>query len=65
MVFPEGSVAAGGMSAVLSAMDTVVSLMTKVWDLMTSNPLLTLFLAASLIYVGVGVFRAIKRAAQS
>lgn len=53
-----------GMPAVLSAFDTVTSLMTKVWDLMTSNPLLTLFLAAGLVAVGVRVFRQIKRAAK-
>lgn len=54
----------GGMPAVLSAFDTVTSLMTKVWDLMTSNPLLTLFLAAGLVAIGVRVFRQIKRAAK-
>ena len=31
---------------------------------MTSNPLLSLFLAASLLGVGVGVFRKIKRASR-
>lgn len=45
-------------------MDTVTSLMGEVWTLMTSNPLLTLFLAVSLISVGVSVFRRIKRAAR-
>lgn len=52
------------MSAVLGAFDTVVSLMNKVWELMTSNPLLTLFLAAGLLTIGVRVFRQIKRAAK-
>lgn len=52
------------MDAVLSSVDTLVSLMTKVWTLMTSNPLLTLFLAVSLIAVGVSVFRMIKGAAR-
>lgn len=33
-------------------------------ELMTSNPLLSLFLAASLLGVGVGVFRKIKRASR-
>ncbi len=56
---------ATGMDAILGAMDTVTSLMGKVWTLMTSNPYLTLFVAAALIPVGVGVFRSIKRAARS
>lgn len=59
-----GSAGSGGMSAVLGAFDTVVSLMNKVWELMTSNPLLTLFLAAGLLTIGVRVFRQIKRAAK-
>jgi len=57
--------AATGMAAVLGAMDTVTSLMGEVWTLMTSNPYLTLFVAAALIPIGVGIFRSIKRAARS
>lgn len=52
------------MDAVLGSVDTLTALMGHVWTLMTSNPLLTLFLAVSLISVGVGVFRMIKRAAR-
>ena len=54
----------GGMPAIMTAFDTVVTLLTKVWTLMTSNPLLTLFLAAGLVGIGVRVFRQIKRAAK-
>ena len=57
-------VAKTGMDAVIAAMDTVTQLMWSVWELMTSNPLLSLFLAASLLGVGVGVFRRIKRASR-
>ena len=57
-------VTSGGMSAVMSALDTVIQLMGKCWDLMTSNPLLTLFVAAGLISVGVGAFVAIRNAAR-
>lgn len=53
-----------GMSSILSSIDTVVSLMGKVWDVMTSNPLLTLFLAVSLLMVGIKVFKRIKAAAK-
>lgn len=52
-----------GFEAVVSSMDTLGTLMGKVWTLMTSNALLTLFLAVSLLSVGVSVFRMIKRAA--
>ena len=57
-------VVASGMSAVMSSFSVVTELMVEVWELMTSNPLLTLFLAASLLSVGVGAFRKIKRAAR-
>ena len=42
-------VTSGGMSAVMSALDTVIQLMGKCWDLMTSNPLLALCVAAGLL----------------
>lgn len=60
----DGGGSGGGMSAVLGAFDTVTSLMNSVWTLMTSNPLLTLFLAAGLLTIGVRAFRQIKRAAK-
>ena len=53
-----------GMAAILASMTTITDLVTSVWELMTSNPLLSLFLAASLLGVGVGVFRRIKRASR-
>lgn len=52
------------MSAVMAAMDTVVQLMGKCWDLMTSNPLLTLFVAASLLPVGIGIFVSLRNASR-
>lgn len=52
------------MPAVISAMSTVTQLMGNVWELMTSNPLLTLFVAAGLIPVGVSAFVAIRNAAK-
>ena len=48
----------------MTAMDTITQLMGKVWTLMTSNPLLTVFVAAALIPVGVGAFTAIRNAAR-
>jgi len=52
------------MAAILASMTTITDLVTSVWELMTSNPLLTLFLAAGLLTIGVRVFRQIKRAAK-
>lgn len=60
----EGTTGSSGMPAVLGAFETVTSLMNYVWTLMTSNPLLTLFLAAGLLSIGVQAFRQIKRAAK-
>ena len=48
----------------MSAMDTVVQLMSKVWELMTSNPILALFVAAGLRPVGIGIFTALRNAAR-
>lgn len=53
-----------GMDAVLAATDTVASLMGKVWNVMTSNPLLTLVLAAGVLTIGLSVFRKVKRTAR-
>lgn len=46
----------------MGSMTTVTGLVSSVFDMMTSNPLLTTFLAAGLIGVGIGVFRSIKGA---
>lgn len=64
MASDAGSSGVSGMPAVLGAFETVTSLMNSVWTLMTSNPLLTLFLAAGLLSIGVQAFRQIKRAAK-
>lgn len=53
-----------GMSAVMSAVDTITQLMGKTWDLLTSNPLLTLFVAASLLPVGIALFTSLRNAAR-
>lgn len=52
------------MAAVLAAMDTVVQLMGKCWDLMTSNPLLALCVAAGLLPIGIGIFTSLRNAAR-
>lgn len=52
------------MDGVISATATIATMVTKVWDLMIANPLLTVFVAASLISVGIAVFGQIKGAAR-
>jgi hypothetical protein len=47
----------------MNSTSTLSTLMGTVWTMMTSNPLLTLFLAVGLLGVGVAVFRMIKGAA--
>ena len=53
-----------GMGAVMSSLDSIVELSGKVWDLLTSNPLLTLFVAASLLPVGIALFTSLRNAAR-
>lgn len=53
-----------GVSAVTTAMSTIVTVMGQVWEVMVSNPILVVFLAASLLAVGIRLFRKIKGAAK-
>jgi len=53
------------MSAILGAVSDVTTLMGDLFTIMTSNPLMLFFLAASLVGVGIGVFKKIKGAARS
>lgn len=48
----------------MTGMDTVIQLMGKCWDLMTSNPLLVVFVAASLLPIGIGIFVSLRNAAR-
>lgn len=48
----------------MSAVDTITTLLGKVWDLLTSNPLLTLFVAAGLLPVGIALFARLRNAAR-
>lgn len=59
-----GAGAASGMDSVMAAIPVISSLLSGVFDLMTGNPLLALFLAAGLVGVGITVFRKVKRAAR-
>lgn len=52
-----------GMEAVKTAMTTAVSFMTSAFDAMTANGYLVIFLAVTMIGVGVTVFRKLRRGA--
>ena len=54
---------ATGMDAVKTAMTTAVSFMTTAFDAMTANRYLVIFLAVTMIGVGVTVFRKLRRGA--
>lgn len=60
----EETVAATGMETILGATDTVTTLVGNVFDMITGNPLLVVFVAAGLIGVGVSAFKRIKKAAR-
>ena len=50
------------LSAVTSSVDTVVTLIGKVWTAISGNAVLVVFLGASLFSVAIAVFRRLKRA---
>lgn len=52
-----------GMAAVKTAMTTAVEFMTSAFDAMTANGYLVIFLAVTMIGVGVTVFRKLRRGA--
>jgi hypothetical protein len=52
------------MTAVIAAMADCLSLVPDLIAVITGNPVLLFFLAASLVPVGFGIFRAAKRAAR-
>lgn len=48
-------------TSITSGLSTVTSVFGEVWSLMTGNPLIMVFVGASLIGVGVGVFRKLRK----
>lgn len=53
----------GSLTSVTSAADTVTTFVTKAFQMMTGNPLLCVYLASSLIGVGIYKFVQLRRAA--
>jgi len=51
------SVLAGETSVITSGVTTITDLVSQVWTLMTGNPLVMVFVGASLLGVAIGVIR--------
>ena len=52
-----------GLTTITSALETIPTYMESVWNVMVSNPYTVTFLAVGFVFLGIRVFRAIKRAA--
>lgn len=52
------------VTTILGNMSTVTAVVGDVWDIMTANPVLCVFICVSLLGVGFSVFRKAKRAAR-
>lgn len=59
----EGSGSDSGLSAITGAFSTVTRLVSSVFELITGNPLLAVFVAIGLFGSGIGLFRKLRRAA--
>ncbi len=55
---------ATGITVLLSQVGSLATLMGEVWTIMVANPLLAVMLAASLVTVGIKLFKRIKGAAK-
>ena len=62
----EGEVGGGrfSISTVTSAMDDLADVVGQVFNVIVSNPFLVTLAAASLLTVGIRIFRKVKRAAK-
>ena len=58
-----GGGGASGLTSVTNAADTVTTFVSKAFTMMTGNPLLCVYLASSLIGVGIYKFVQLRRAA--
>ena len=52
------------MDVIVGQLDGVVDVMGKVWDIISTNPLLQTFVAIGLLGIAIGLFSAIKNAAR-
>ena len=52
------------VATILGNTSTLADLVGDVWDIMTANPVLLVFLCAGLVTLGFSIFRKAKRAAR-
>lgn len=52
------------VTSILGNVSSIKTVVTDVWDVMTANPILCVFICVSLLSVGFAVFRKAKRAAR-
>ena len=55
------TVLTGETTAITSGVSTITDLVSQVWTIMTSNPLVMVFVGASLLGVAVGVIRKLTK----
>lgn len=52
------------VTSILSNVSSIKTVVSNVWDVMTGNPILCVFICVSLLSIGFAVFRKAKRAAR-
>lgn len=52
------------VTSILGNMSSIKTVVGDVWDVMTANPVLCVFICVSLLSIGFAVFRKAKRAAR-
>ncbi|MBD5533981.1 MAG: hypothetical protein HDQ98_17625 [Lachnospiraceae bacterium] len=63
MLAAETPSAGADMSVVVNAIETVVQVVGKVWDVVVGNPFLLFALGAAALTIGAGVFTTIRHSA--
>lgn len=53
----------GNISAITGALPTLTTVVNSIFDMIVGNPLLVVFAAAGLLYVGIRIWRRLRRAA--
>ena len=61
---PEASATTTTVTSILSNVSSIKTVVSDVWDVMTGNPILCVFICVSLLSIGFAVFRKAKRAAR-
>ena len=55
------TVLTGETTAITSGVTTITDLVSQVWNIMTGNPLVMVFVGASLLGVAIGVIRKLTK----